>query len=271
MTMLIEFRMLALKSRKLSQVSRGLARGQHPNRRRGISKFHWLGLSMGSTVGLWLLSHAPNRIGRAVLAGTAAQMPDPDMRNSRIHSVRNFGMEKTAEAAAERWFTKEFRYAEPAKVERVLAMVRATAVQGYAAACAALRDMDLREPIRGITNEVLVIAGRHDISTPPAMGALVASAIKGAKLVTLEAPHLSNIEDEGNFTKAALDFLTAPESVRTKAPSRARKAAKKAAPRQRPAKKPAAEKAAVKKTRIKAAAAKKASKGFKRTARKQKR
>jgi 3-oxoadipate enol-lactonase len=237
----------------------------------GISKFHWLGLSMGSTVGLWLLSHAPNRIGRAVLAGTAAQMPDPDMWNSRIHSVRNFGMEKTAEAAAERWFTKEFRYAEPAKVERVLAMVRATAVQGYAAACAALRDMDLREAIRGITNEVLVIAGRHDLSTPPAMGALVASAIKGAKLVTLEAPHLSNIEDEGNFTKAVLDFLTAPESVRTKAPSRARKAAKKAAPRQRPAKKPAGKKVAVKKTRIKAAAAKKASKGFKRTARKQKR
>jgi 3-oxoadipate enol-lactonase len=95
-------------------------------------------------------------------------------------------MESVATAAAERWFTKRFRETEPVKVERVLAMVRATEVQGYTAACGALRDMDLREAIRGITNEVLVIAGRHDLSTPPGMGALAASSIEGAKLVTLE-------------------------------------------------------------------------------------
>ncbi len=152
----------------------------------GIARFHWLGLSIGSMVGLWLLVHARSRLGRAVLAGTAAQIPGPDLWNSRIQSARDFGMESVATAAAERWFTKRFRETEPAKVERVLAMVRATEVQGYTAACGALRDMDLREAIRGITNEVLVIAGRHDLSTPPGMGALAASSIEGAKLVTLE-------------------------------------------------------------------------------------
>ncbi len=254
----------------------------------GIGKFHWLGLSMGSMVGLWLLVHAPGRIGRAVLAGTAAQLP-PDICNSRIQVARVLGMEKTAEAAAERWFTQNFRDTKPQKVERVLAMVRATRVQGYAAACAALRDMDLREAIRGITNEVLVIAGRHDLSTPPSMGALVASAIKVAKLVTLEAPHLSSIEDEANFNKAVLDFLTAPKSVRTRAKLRGRKTAKKAAgsktpgtkaavkkaaakktaARPRPAKKPAGKKVAVKQAPMKTAATRKVSKEFKKPARRQ--
>ena len=42
-----------------------------------IEKVHWLGLSMGSIVGLWLLAHARERIGRAVLANTAAQIPAP--------------------------------------------------------------------------------------------------------------------------------------------------------------------------------------------------
>jgi 3-oxoadipate enol-lactonase len=195
----------------------------------GIAKFHWLGLSIGSVVGLWLLIHARSRIGRALLAGTAAQIPGPDMWNSRVQSARDFGMESVSAAAAERWFTKRFRETEPAKVERVLAMVRATEVQGYTAACGALRDMDLREAIRGITNEVLVIAGRRDLSTPPGMGALVASSIEGAKLVTLDAPHMSNIEDEGNFTKAVLDFLTAPASAAPKAPSGTAKPTKKAA------------------------------------------
>jgi 3-oxoadipate enol-lactonase len=212
----------------------------------GIEKAHWLGLSMGSVVGLWLLINAPGRIGRAVLAGTAAQMPGPEMWNSRIQSARESGMENAAEAAAERWFTKQFSDAEPGEVERVKAMVRATSVEGYVASCAALRDIDLREAVRGITNRVLIITGRHDMSTPPGMGALAASAIPGAQLVTLDAPHLSNIEDAANFNKAVLDFLKAPETSFLKARARRRAASKKAASRA-PARRTAAKKAAAKK------------------------
>jgi 3-oxoadipate enol-lactonase len=224
----------------------------------GIEKAHWLGLSMGSVVGLWLLINAPRRIGWAVLAGTAAQMPGPEMWNSRIQSARESGMEN---AAAERWFTKQFSDAEPGKVERVKAMVRATSVEGYVASCAALRDIDLREAVRGITNRVLIIAGRHDMSTPPGMGALAASAIPGAQIVTLDAPHLSNIEDAANFNKAVLDFLTAPETSFLQARARRRAASKKAASRaparRTAAKKAAAKKAAQRQPAKKAAAAKK--------------
>jgi 3-oxoadipate enol-lactonase len=223
----------------------------------GIEKVHWLGLSMGSVVGLWLLVHARERIGRAVLASTAAQIPGPDLWNSRVQSARDTGMNGVAMTVAERWFTKTFCDASPEKVETVMAMVRATPLHGYLAALAAIRDMDMREAIRNIRNEVLVIAGRHDPSTPPGMGALVASSIDRAKFVTLEASHMSNIEDEANFTKAVVDFLTAPETTAVGPPPRPKAPAKKAAAKKAPARKTAAKKAPAKKASVKKTAPKK--------------
>ena len=146
-----------------------------------IEKVHWLGLSLGSAVGLWPMTHARERIGRAVLANTAAQIPGPDVWNDRIRSARESGMDAVALTTAERWFTKTFRETHPERVEAVMEMVRTTPLRGYLAACAAMRDMDQREAIRSIGNEILVIAGRHDPSTPPGMGALVANSIEGGK------------------------------------------------------------------------------------------
>lgn len=223
----------------------------------GIERVHWLGLSMGGMTGLWLLANARKRIGRAVLAGTAAHIAGATMWNSRIRLAREHGMEGVAPPAAERWFTKEFRDAEPQKVERVLAMVRATRLDGYIAACAALRDMDLREAMRGITNKVLVMTGRHDLSTPPGLGALIASSIAGAELVSLDASHFMNIEDEANFTRAVIDFLTAPEAAVKKAPPRRRIAARKAAAKKVPARKTATKRATAKKAATKKTSAKK--------------
>src|ERR1700730_19179511 len=213
----------------------------------GIERVHWLGLSMGSIVGLWLLIHARERIGRAVLASAAAQIPGPDLWNTRIQSARDTGMNGVAMASSERWFTKTFRDAKPEKVEAVMEMVRATPLHGYSAALAAIRDMDMREAIRSISNKVLVIAGRHDPSTPPGMGALVASSIEGAKFVTLEASHMSNIEDEANFTTAAVDFLGAPETAAARPRLRPRAPEKKAAAKIAPARKSAAKRAPAKK------------------------
>lgn len=232
----------------------------------GVEKAHWLGLSLGAFVGQWLLIHAPDRIGRAVLSNAAAQIPGPELWNDRIKGARDAGMHAVADIVAERWFTRTFRESNPAAVERVMAMLRATPLHGYTAACAALRDADLREAIKAIANPVLVIVGRHDPSTPPGMGALVANSIEGAKLTSLEASHISNIEDEANFTKAVVGFLTeAPRAARRSAAG-ARKAAKKApakaarkAPaKTRPAKKAAARKAPLKKTAAKKVVVKKA-------------
>jgi 3-oxoadipate enol-lactonase/4-carboxymuconolactone decarboxylase len=90
-------------------------------------------------------------------------------------------------------------------------MLHTTPAHGYAASCSAIRDMDQRESIRAVTNPVLVVVGSRDPATPPEMGRHIANAIPGARIVTLEAAHLSNIEQADAFNQAVIDFLTARE------------------------------------------------------------
>lgn len=176
-----------------------------------IKKAHYIGLSMGGMVGMWLLTHASDRIGRAVLANTGAHLGGPDVWNARIRTAKSEGLAALAAATMDRWFTRDFQERSPQAVERIAQMFKATPAQGYAANAAAIRDMDQRESIRAITNPVLVVVGTHDPATPPTMGGLIADHIKGARLVALEAAHLSNIEASNSFNRAILSFLSVGE------------------------------------------------------------
>ena len=235
----------------------------------GVKKAHWMGLSKGGAVGQWLLLNAPDRIERAVLANTAAQFGGADAWNERLRIVREQGMAGLVQAVIDRWFTKEFQAKAPETIARIRAAFEMTPSEGYAACMAALRDLDLRDAIRNIRNQVLVIIGKNDPATPPEAGKAIAAAIPGARLVELDAAHLSNIEAAEDFNKTVIDFLTAPaKPARPKSfPSRkqaAKKAVKKAA-KARPAAR-AAKKAA--KKAVKKAVKKAAKKAVKKTAKK---
>lgn len=230
----------------------------------GIEKAHFMGLSLGGLVGMWLMVNAPHRIDRAILANTNACFGHPDVWNARIRQALADGMDAMAPATMDRWFTREFQERAPAEIDRISARFRATPAQAYAATAAALRDADLREAIRGVKNRVLVIVGTQDPATPPAAGGLIAEHIPGARLVALEAAHLSNIEAANDFTRAIVSFLTGPATAAAAKP--AAKTAKKASGKKAPATKPAAKKAA--KAPGKKAAKKAAKKAGKKAAKK---
>jgi 3-oxoadipate enol-lactonase len=233
-----------------------------------LDQVHWMGLSKGGMIGQWLLTHAPERIGRAVLANTGSHMPPPDLWNQRIRTALDRGMEELTPGVIERWFTPEFREREPDTVEKIVRMLHTTPAHGYAGSCSAIRDMDQRESIRSVTNPVLVVVGARDPATPPEMGQRIADTIRGARIVTLDAAHLSNIEQADAFNQAVIDFLSAREvaparrspprhaagrkpprkPVASKAATRKRPAGKHAASKKAPAKKAAAKKSAPKKT-----------------------
>jgi 3-oxoadipate enol-lactonase len=245
-----------------------------------LDQVHWMGLSKGGMIGQWLLTHAPERIGRAVLANTGSHMPPPDLWNQRIRTALDKGMEELTPGVIERWFTPEFRAREPDTVEKIVRMLHTTPAHGYAGSCSAIRDMDQRESIRAVTNPVLVVVGARDPATPPEMGKRIADTIRGARIVTLDAAHLSNIEQAEAFNQAVIDFLTAREvaparrvpprhaagrkpprkPVASKAATRKRPAAKHAASKKASAKKTATKKAAHKGTARKATAKKPAAK-----------
>lgn len=173
----------------------------------GIDRAHWCGLSLGGMTGMWVATNAPERIARLALCNTAAHMPPPDMWDARIASATSDGMDAVAATTLERWLTAGFRDAKPEVTEHVREMIRATPPAGYAACCAAIRDMDQREAIRRISAPTLVVAGAHDPATPPDRSELIAAAIDGARMVTLEAAHLSNIEASGRFNAVVGEHL----------------------------------------------------------------
>ena len=166
----------------------------------------FVGLSLGGMVGQWLGVNAPQRLSRLVLANTSAYMGPPESWDARITAVRSGGMAAIAGAVVERWFTPAFRQSS-AEPDVILQMLLATDPEGYCGACAAIRDMDQRTSVDGISLPTLVIGGTHDPATPPEHAEFLAKTIPAAALEMLPAAHLSNIECPRQFSKLVRDFL----------------------------------------------------------------
>jgi len=173
-----------------------------------IERVHWCGLSMGGMVGQWLGANAPERIEKLILSNTSCYYPDPTNWMNRIKAVTEGGIASVADAIITAWLTADFREREPQIAARLKAMLIATPVQGYLACCEALSRLDQRDLLPRIKVPTLVIAGRHDISTPVEASVFIRSHIPNASMTLLDAAHISNVEQSHNFTEAVVGFLT---------------------------------------------------------------
>jgi 3-oxoadipate enol-lactonase len=172
-----------------------------------LEHVRFCGLSMGGMVGMWLGANAPARVSQLVLCNTAAFMPPAEAWNTRIATVNAGGMAAIADAVLQRWFSPGFLATQPPALAQARTMLLACDARGYVAACAAVRDMDQRERIRHIDLPTLVIAGTHDVSTPPSEAQSLADSIRGAGYAELDAGHISNLERPQEFNRALVRFL----------------------------------------------------------------
>ena len=172
-----------------------------------IPRVWFCGLSMGGMAGQWLGVRAADRLNGLILANTAAYMGSPASWQGRMATVGAHGMAALTEAVIQRWFTPGFVEGSPDAVAPVRTMLLSCRPDGYTGCCAAIRDMDQRRTVQLITVPTLLISGAHDPATPPADAALLNEAIAGSRIVSLEAAHLSNIEQAAGFTDAVLGFI----------------------------------------------------------------
>jgi 3-oxoadipate enol-lactonase len=175
----------------------------------GLTKVNWCGLSMGGMVGQWLGANAPERINRLILSNTHSFYPDKVMWDDRIRLAQDKGVAGMAEPTMERWFTKEFRDRSPDRIAIMRAIFLKTQLDGFIGCCHAVRNMDLRDTHARITAPTLAIVGSKDPATPPAAGKEIQERIKGARLATLDAAHISNFEQPLAYIDTVLDFLKA--------------------------------------------------------------
>jgi 3-oxoadipate enol-lactonase len=174
----------------------------------GIDRVHFCGLSKGGMVGQMLGARHGDRLKSLTLCSTACHMVPKELWDQRIEAVRTGGMTAVADGVVERWFTAPFRAEPTIVVERVRQMVLETPAEGYAACCAAIRDMDLREAIQGIRLPTLIIVGEQDPATPPEKAEEIHERIAGSHLEVIpDAAHLVNIEQDVAFDATLIGFL----------------------------------------------------------------
>ncbi len=173
--------------------------------RAGIAGAVICGVSMGGMVALTLARDRPDLVGGAVLACTGARIGTVETWDARIAAVREGGIGPIAEDVIARWLSPHWRAAHPDAAAGWRLMLERTPAEGYAAACAAIRDADLRGAAAGLVVPATCLAGSEDTATPPSVVEELASLIPGADLAVLDGVgHLPPIEAPGDVVRAIL-------------------------------------------------------------------
>lgn len=188
-----------------------------------IEQFAFCGLSLGGLIGQWLALHAPDRVTRVVLANTSHR-PDAQTMETRRRTVLSGGMDAVADTVMVRFFSPATLARESPRTAWARRTLLATDPAGYAGCCASVRDWDGTAQLSAIRVPTLVIAGARDVSMPwEAHSRPLAKEIPDARLVRLEAAHLSNIEAPRAFSAALAEFLIDRDSSTMDAGARVRR------------------------------------------------
>ncbi|MFM0307192.1 alpha/beta fold hydrolase [Paraburkholderia sp. RL17-383-BIF-A] len=173
---------------------------------------HLVGMSMGGMIAQQFALDHPARVDTLTIADTSGGTP-PEARatwDQRAAAARSEGMAALVPATLSRWLTADFQAAHPEAVEQIRDVLMQTLPEGYAMACEALRDFDVRSKLTTIRCPTLTVAGRHDTGTPPASTQAIADAIEGARFELLDAAHLAPIEQSHRFAALLETFLERP-------------------------------------------------------------
>ena len=178
-------------------------------RRSSIKNFNWCGLSMGGMVGQWLGANAPRprreaRPRQHAISTTPTSRRGPTASSSCATTVSSKLVGPQHGALVHQGLPRARAADDRAHDRDVHRQPTSTATSAASRRSATWTSAP---PTRRITTPTLVIVGKQDPATPPAAGEDIAKPIKGAKIVALDAAHISNIEQPKAFTDAVLNFL----------------------------------------------------------------
>jgi pimeloyl-ACP methyl ester carboxylesterase len=170
------------------------------------------GLSMGGYGALAFARRHPSRLRALILADTRAE-PDSDEARGNRDKLIAFTESHTARDVIDQMLpkliTNETLASRHGIAEEIIWIGAAQTSEGIIGGLHALRDRpDARPMLATITVPTLVLVGKEDVLTPPAMAEALVAGIAGSQLVTIpEAGHLSNMEQPEVFNSHLRAFL----------------------------------------------------------------
>jgi 3-oxoadipate enol-lactonase len=178
-----------------------------------IQKTHLVGLGLGSCVAMQVAISHPARIAALVPCCCRAKMvPDfAAMWHKLYDTVSQGGIEPIVEQTAQRWFSEDFKAANPEVLDAVRAMIRSTSKEGYLGVVSAFINLDLENDISRISAPTLFVGGAEDrIGGPEAVMTGLAAKVRGARYVPVPgAAHIANLQNEAGFNAILGEFLDA--------------------------------------------------------------
>jgi 3-oxoadipate enol-lactonase len=161
----------------------------------GVGRCLVVGLSIGGMIAQVLAASRPDLVGALLLLDTAHRVGTREVWDARIAAVRDGGIGAIADAVTERWFSAHFWRDHQDVVAAWRVLLERMSVDGYVAACEALRDGDLTAISPGIRVPTTFAVGSEDTSTPPDLVRHAADLVPGASFHLIDgAAHLPPLD-----------------------------------------------------------------------------
>ena len=176
-----------------------------------IQKTHLVGLGLGGAIVQAFAIEHPQRVNALLPCCCRAKMvPEfAEMWHKLREAVANEGVEVIVEPTVQRWFSDEFKAANPRVLQDVRNMIRATTTLGYLGVTAAFLGLNLEDQLPQIKAPTLYLSGAEDkMGGPPALMAELAKKVPRAQHHSVpKAAHIANIQNPAGFNKEVGDFL----------------------------------------------------------------
>jgi 3-oxoadipate enol-lactonase len=169
-----------------------------------------LGNAFGGFIATAFAIRHGGKIGALIAAPAIAGFAEPAREPFRMlaSKARASGMAAIADAAIKRMFPPAFIAAHPEIVEERKRALEGVDPEGFAHACLAIAQMDLRDSLKKIKARTLVLVGALDQTTPATAARELANSITGAQFFELPGcGHCPQIEQPESFVAGVRGFL----------------------------------------------------------------
>ena len=176
-----------------------------------IRRTHLVGLGLGGAIAQAAAIDYPDYFASLAACCCRARMvPEfAAMWHKLRETVGRNGVESIVEQTAQRWFSDEFKAANPRVLDGVRSMIRGTTLDGYLGATAAFLGLDVEERLPRIKARTLYVSGAEDkLGGPPDLMRGLAEKVPGARHVSVPgAAHIANIQNPPAFNRVLREFL----------------------------------------------------------------
>lgn len=177
----------------------------------GIERSSLVGLGLGGAIAIGIGIDHSARLDKLVPCCCRAEMT-PDFAAiwpKFVDTVKRQGMEGMVEPTVQRWFTDDFKAANPHVLDNVRRMIRDTNPLGYYGCIAAFLTLDFSKGLDRISVPTLFVSSADDhLGGPPQIMTGLAAAVPGARHVSVpHAAHIANIQNPEVFNALLAGFL----------------------------------------------------------------